>query len=310
MWLVKIWVRLGLLFFCKKVFVSRQKKNLKDTPTILACNHPNSFLDALIIGSHYPREVYYLARGDVFDKPFVARILRMLNMIPVYRISEGKENLINNQNSFEECIELFKKNKTILIFSEGVCINEWKLRPLKKGTARIAYTAWHSEHIDNMVVLPVFISYNSFNTQPKTVWIKENNFIKREDVPETLAPLFNKKFNTLLEERLETYLLTQKEVNGVNKKINKSYIFILAIPAFIGWCTQKWLYNFWRSIALKKTHNTVFFESALFGMLLIIYPIFILAISSTVFFWWGWLSGLSILFLLPFTAWCYKEYKT
>ena len=58
-----------------------------------------------------------------------------MNMFPVYRISEGAENLENNYDTFESCKEIFKKNGIVLIFSEGRCINEWRLRPLKKGTS-------------------------------------------------------------------------------------------------------------------------------------------------------------------------------
>ena len=63
-------------------------------------------------------------------------------MLPVYRVSEGVENLENNYTTFDACQKIFKKNKIVLIFSEGRCINEWHLRPLKKGTARLALTAW------------------------------------------------------------------------------------------------------------------------------------------------------------------------
>ncbi len=125
-WVVKIWVRLGLLLYCKKIFINRKESHNKKVPTILACNHPNSFLDALIIGSNYPQEIYFLARGDAFKNPWVAKILRGLNMIPVYRISEGKDNLENNADTFEQCIDVLKRNETLLIFSEGICINEWK----------------------------------------------------------------------------------------------------------------------------------------------------------------------------------------
>jgi 1-acyl-sn-glycerol-3-phosphate acyltransferase len=59
-------------------------------------------------------------------------------MFPVYRVSEGVENLNSNYETFKGCKTLFRKKGIVLIFSEGKCINEWHLRPLKKGTARLA----------------------------------------------------------------------------------------------------------------------------------------------------------------------------
>ena len=81
-------------------------------------------------------------------------------MLPVYRVSEGVENLEHNYTTFDACEKLFEKNKIVLIFSEGRCINEWHLRPLKKGTARLALTAW--QHNIPLKVLPLGINYSSF----------------------------------------------------------------------------------------------------------------------------------------------------
>ena len=54
------------------------------------------------------------------------------------------------------------------IFSEGKCINEWHLRPLKKGTARLAISSWE-ENIP-LEVLPVGINYSSFRRFGKNVY--------------------------------------------------------------------------------------------------------------------------------------------
>src|SRR5688572_19662842 len=111
-------------------------------PLLLACNHPNSFLDSVILDTLFKEPVWSLARGDVFKKPFYIKLLGKLKILPVYRTSEGVENLSENYKTFDACIDLFKKDALVTIFSEGKCINEWHLRPLKKGTARLAVRAW------------------------------------------------------------------------------------------------------------------------------------------------------------------------
>ena len=100
-------------------------------------------------------------------------------MFPVYRISEGKENLEENYNTFDECINVFKKNGILLIVSEGLCVNEWKLRPLMKGTARLALSAW-GQGID-LKVLPLGINYNSFRRFGKNVILNFGLVMKIKD---------------------------------------------------------------------------------------------------------------------------------
>ncbi len=61
----------------------------------------------------------------------------------------------------------------MLIFSEGLCLNQWELRPLKKGSARIAINAWKQEAISKAFrVLPVSLNYNSFTIFWKKIIIE------------------------------------------------------------------------------------------------------------------------------------------
>src|SRR5690606_20270990 len=111
--------------------------------------------------------IWSLARGDVFKKKWAQKILHALKILPVYRVSEGVENLSSNYDTFNACIELFKQNGLVLIFSEGKCINEWHLRPLKKGTARLAMSCWKQQI--PLRVLPVGINYSSFREYGKNI---------------------------------------------------------------------------------------------------------------------------------------------
>src|SRR5690606_33444397 len=76
-------------------------------------------------------------------------------------------NLSSNYDTFNSCIEIFKQKGIVLIFSEGKCINEWHLRPLKKGTARLAMSCWKKQI--PLRVLPVAINYSSFKEYGKNL---------------------------------------------------------------------------------------------------------------------------------------------
>jgi 1-acyl-sn-glycerol-3-phosphate acyltransferase len=132
--------------------------NVPDSgPAIFACNHPNSFLDAMIVGAYIKRETHFLARSDVFNSPMKLWILSQFKLIPIYRLQEGAENLVKNKDTFDRCHAIFRKGGAILMFSEGLCIQELRLRPLKKGTARIALE--YSKDGAQLTIIPTGLNY-------------------------------------------------------------------------------------------------------------------------------------------------------
>jgi hypothetical protein len=121
-------------------------------------------------------------------------------------LREGKENLHLNEDSFERCRDVLRKGGIVLIFSEGLCINEWNIRPLRKGTARLAFSAWNDSTIGEALrVLPVGLNYNSFNRFGKKVFVRFGEMIARADIDATLNEGASfVAFNQLLATQLET----------------------------------------------------------------------------------------------------------
>jgi hypothetical protein len=74
-----------------------------------------------------------------------------------------------NAGTFDRCLDIFKKGENILIFCEGVCENEWALRALGKGTARLAFLAW--QQTSRLKVVPAGITYQNFHSAGKTVFL-------------------------------------------------------------------------------------------------------------------------------------------
>src|SRR6266705_2552141 len=104
-----------MLIFCRRIIINKPELKKKG-PLLLACNHPNSFLDAAILADLFKYPVYSLTRGDVFKKTFYNKILTALKMLPVYRTSEGVEKLGINYETFEDCKNIFQKEGIVLIF--------------------------------------------------------------------------------------------------------------------------------------------------------------------------------------------------
>jgi 1-acyl-sn-glycerol-3-phosphate acyltransferase len=139
--------------FYSKITVLNVDKVPVNKPLLIAINHSNAFWDGVMIGLHTKQAVWFLARGDVFKKPVAAKILNAIGIAPIYRMQEGIENIEKNKEVFNRCYQILNKNQSIAIFPEGNCERESKLRPLKKGTARIAHGALESFKSDKILYI-------------------------------------------------------------------------------------------------------------------------------------------------------------
>lgn len=199
---IRVMMKITATIYFEKVIVKGKENIPADGPCILACNHPNSFLDALIITVYYEHPIFYLARGDAFKKPLGAKLLRFLNNIPMYRKEEGTENISKNRESFEYCLDVLKKGDSVLIFSEGICENEWYLRPFRKGTARLVYEASRDNDLKaKLKVIPVATNYSGWFGAGNKMYIE---FLPALTINELYDDqgLFLKKFNAQLRNSL------------------------------------------------------------------------------------------------------------
>ena len=304
--------KLALHFYCRKIFVNKKEILRQKGPLLIASNHPNSFLDAVILSTLFKKPVHSLARGDAFAGKFFTKILTSFNMLPVYRISEGSEKLGLNYATFDSCKHLFEENKIVLIFSEGRCVNEWHLRPLKKGTARLALDTWKNNI--PLKVLPLGINYSSFRFYGKNIFLNFGNIISKDGF---LTINSDGKAITEFNEKLKNEL--NKLVYEIDKDdypklkehffIKNSFIkkIILFIPAVIGFIVNAPLY-FVIHLIIKKS-AVDHYDSIMMGLLFLFYPLYVLGITLIAILISKSWYPLLILFFLPFTLWSYLQLK-
>jgi|WetSurMetagenome_2_1015567.scaffolds.fasta_scaffold50832_2 1-acyl-sn-glycerol-3-phosphate acyltransferase len=144
--------------FFRRIFYSNLKKVPLEKPLVFVGNHQNSFMDGILVGSYLPQPIHFTMRADMFRKPFARFALRELNVAPVYRIEEGLENVHKNLETFTGIYEVLRKNGNLIMFSEGLCVQEKRLQKLRKGTARLAFGAAEKFGLDVNIV-PVGINY-------------------------------------------------------------------------------------------------------------------------------------------------------
>lgn len=312
--LLKIPAKLSLPLYCRNLSIQNKKFLSHPGPLLIACNHPNSFLDAIILATLFDKPIYSLARGDAFKNKFISRILHTLNILPVYRISEGAENLSANYDTFAQCREIFKKNGIVLIFSEGLCINEWKLRALKKGTARLAFSSWQ-EGID-LTILPAGINYHSFKSFGKNIQLNFGTpFGKEAFDHQNLDGMGIKAFN----EKLKNELMTLVEVIEPHDKEKLKSTFeithssakkkLLFIPSVLGKWVHAPFYFPLKKFTTKAADKSDHYDSVLVGLLFMLYPVYLFAIAFLIYLWMGSWVGLLGFLIFPLLAWSFVQLK-
>jgi len=311
---LKVIVRMAARIFCRKIIINKPELLKEKGPMILACSHPNSFLDAVLMDILFEKPIWSLTRGDAFLNKRITKLFYKLKMLPVYRPSEGVENLSENYKTFDSCIDLFKQGEIVLIFSEGICVNEWHLRPLKKGTARLAYKC-QQENIP-LKILPVGINYSSFKRFGKNLFVNFGTIFTANDFDRTLSDgAWNQVFNNKLEQELHPLVF---EIEKKDKKKQKELLeikpslltkILLAIPAAIGWLFHAPLYLPIKYWVYKKYNDTGHLDAMQIVLPLFIYPFYLLLVTFLLFFtlnsYWVFL----LMIILPFTAWSYVQVK-
>lgn len=213
-------------------------------PIILAPNHVNAFVDPIVLASMMKQRVWFFARSDVFKKPIANMVLRDFNIRPMYRIQEGFSNLKHNNKTFEECKSLLSKNRTILMFPEGICIMEQRLRKLKKGLSRIIFDTEESFNFKKEVlVIPIGLNYSKayefgskfFVNIGKPIHISHYNEAYKNDKVKTINRFTNEleekmremlihikdPENDLLYEQLSEIYVGERVFNSKNKSLEK-----------------------------------------------------------------------------------------
>jgi 1-acyl-sn-glycerol-3-phosphate acyltransferase len=304
---LKAYARLVIKLYCRKIIINDPEWLHASGPLLIAANHPNSFLDGIILTTLFQKPIYTLARGDAFQQKKWDRLLRRLHLLPVYRTSEGVANLAHNYTTFDACKEAFARNGIVMIFSEGRCINEWHLRPLKKGTARLAISAW--ENGLNVTVLPLGFNYSPFRKWGKTVHLnfgiplKRDEILKQETEGKQLLA-----FNTQLKTQLRqlVYEIKQDDKATLKKTFfvhaSQLKLFLLALPAAAGWLLHAPLY-----VAARKATDVFFdndhYDSVLVSLVVLAYPLYLLLLSGIAAWRFGWMASGAVFIMLPLTAW-------
>ena len=160
---------LFLIFF--KTYLGFKVVGRKNVPRkeafIFASNH-SSFFDPILLGTSIHRSLNYMAKENLFEKPFYGWIMRKLQAFPVNR-NEG------DLKAIKDALRLLGRGKPLVMFPEGTRSEDGNLKPAKPGIGLIVSRSGAS-------VVPAYIEgsfkalskgVKTMNCYPVTVYIGE-----------------------------------------------------------------------------------------------------------------------------------------
>lgn len=220
------------MFFRRFQVDGLDKLNRTKGSLILAVNHPNTFMDPLIVATIVRQRVAFIANGSIFNR-FTRPIFSYFHVIPVYRKKDTADSTLSpaelNKRTFQRCYDYLEAKGTIMIFPEGTSEIERRLREIKTGTARIALGAEAENQFElGIQIVPIGLNYSDPTHFRSEVFINIGAPIQVSDFKESYHPdSFEavENLTELIQQRLtETVIITEDaEEDSLVLQVEKLY---------------------------------------------------------------------------------------
>lgn len=158
---------LALRWFYRDVAASGMEHVPREGPLLIAVNHQNALVDALIAGWLLPRRVTLTAKATIFANPIAAFVFRRVGILPLRRaVDEAKRgapvtDAERNAASFAAVTATLQRGGAVLIFPEGRSHSEPALAPLRSGLARMALDARDGAGVRGLMIVPIGLTFEA-----------------------------------------------------------------------------------------------------------------------------------------------------
>ena len=140
------------------------KENIPtDGAILITPNHCNTLMDALVVLRTQRKQTVFGARADLFNKPFIAKLMYFLRLLPMVRQRDGLRNVLKNKDTQDIIVETLENNVRFCLYPEGTHRTKHSLQVLGKGAFRVALAA-NEQFGDQkpVYIIPVGIEYGDY----------------------------------------------------------------------------------------------------------------------------------------------------
>jgi glycerol-3-phosphate O-acyltransferase/dihydroxyacetone phosphate acyltransferase len=160
--IVRTFARLLLGLFYRRIEVIGSEHIPGRGPLIIAANHHNALVDAMLVMTAVPRRLVIIAAAPLFRNPVIGPWLRLVGALPVLRRQEGVAGVSRNDSTLGAVATALQEGGTVLVFPEGLTQPEPVLRPLHTGAARMLFSVGETEPA--VTLLPVGLVFHEPGT--------------------------------------------------------------------------------------------------------------------------------------------------
>ena len=149
-----------------------------DGALLFTPNHCNTLMDALVMLRANKGTTVFGARADMFKRPFIAKIMYFLRILPMARQRDGLRNVLKNYETTDTIVEILENDVAFCMYPEGRHRPAHSLLPLGKGAFRAALAA-NAKFGDRkpIYIVPVGIEYGDYFRYRSTSLVTYGNAI-------------------------------------------------------------------------------------------------------------------------------------
>lgn len=120
---------IGLPFGCR---IIKGKNNIPESGRFAVCSNHISLLDPIFLAIGQKRQLYFMAKQELFENPILRWLVTSLGAFPIKRGSADTK-------SVNRALEVLETDHLLGIFPEGTRSKDGELLKAKAGAAMIAY---------------------------------------------------------------------------------------------------------------------------------------------------------------------------
>lgn len=239
---------------------------------ILAPNHCNTLMDALVVLLNTDVDTCFGARADIFKKKIAGKLMRFFRIVPISRERDGLEGVRSNLAVFDEVVECLDHGMRFCLYSEGTHHPGYTVHPAKGGIFHLAQSA--SEKTGKKVwIVPVGLSYSDFYHFQNEVTMRYGEPIDAADI----LPLSHKERSEILTAKIQELVQRPRRiVIPESEKASRKFLSVLAAPLFAVFAVMSFPFWLTSELIIKGMKDKAWGNTVRFGVNLLLTPIMVI----------------------------------
>jgi 1-acyl-sn-glycerol-3-phosphate acyltransferase len=125
-----VWVICKTFYRMESIGVENLSSIPENQGVLLCANHVSQ-MDPPAIGSVSPRELSFMAKAELFDVPFLGKLISKVNAFPIKRGASDRA-------SIKMALHILNEGKTLIMFPEGTRSKSGEMGEAKAGAGFLA----------------------------------------------------------------------------------------------------------------------------------------------------------------------------